>query len=30
MTDLNKIKDNVIYKLIVDDVLKESYNWDEM
>ena len=30
MTDLNKIKVNVIYKLIVDDVLKESYNWDEM
>ncbi len=30
MTDLNKIKDNVIYKLIVDDVLKVSYNWDEM
>ena len=30
MTDLNKIKDNVIYKLIVDEVLKESYNWEEM
>jgi hypothetical protein len=30
MTDLNKIKDNVIYKLIVDEVLKVSYNWEEM
>ncbi len=30
MNDLNKIKDNVIYKLIVDEVLKTSYNWDEM
>jgi hypothetical protein len=30
MTDLNKIKDNVIYKLIVDEVLKTSYNWEEM
>jgi hypothetical protein len=30
MTDLNKIKDNVIYKLIVDEVLKASYNWEEM
>jgi hypothetical protein len=30
MSDLNKIKDNVIYKLIVDEVLKTSYNWEEM
>ena len=30
MNDLNKIKDNVIYKLIVDEVLKTPYNWDEM
>lgn len=29
MTDIN-IKENIIYKLIVDDCLKEEYNWNEM
>lgn len=30
MTDLNELKNNTIYKLIVENVLKERYNWDEM
>jgi len=29
MSDIN-IKDNIIYKLIVEDNLKEKYNWNEM
>ena len=29
MSDIN-IKENIIYKLIVEDNLKEKYNWNEM
>jgi hypothetical protein len=30
MSDSNDIKKNIIYKLIVDDILKEKYDWKEM
>ena len=30
MSEFDKLKDNIIYKLIVLDVLKEKYNWKEM
>lgn len=30
MSDSNDIKNNIIYKLIVDDILKEKYDWKEM
>ena len=30
MMEIDKLKDNIIYKLIILDVLKEKYNWNEM
>ena len=30
MLESDDLKDNIIYKLIVLDVLKEKYNWNEM
>jgi hypothetical protein len=30
MSDSNEIKNNIIYKLIVDDILREKYDWKEM
>ena len=30
MSDSNDIKNNIVYKLIVDDILKEKYDWKEM
>lgn len=30
MSEIDDLKDNIIYKLIVLDVLKEKYNWNEM
>jgi hypothetical protein len=30
MSEKEEIKDNIIYKLIVLDVLKEKYNWNEL
>ena len=30
MSESDDLKDNIIYKLIVLDVLKEKYNWNEM
>lgn len=30
MMEIDKLKDNIIYKLIISDVLKEKYNWIEM
>ena len=30
MSQTEELKDNIIYKLLVLDVLKEKYNWNEM
>ena len=30
MSCIEKLKNNIIYKLIVEDILKENYNWKEM
>lgn len=30
MSELDDLNCNIIYKLIVTNVLKEKYNWDEM
>jgi hypothetical protein len=30
MSEIDDLKDNIIYKLIVLDVLKEKYNWNEV
>ena len=30
MSDLNKEEDNIVYKLIVLDIVKDKYNWNEM
>ena len=30
MSESENLKDNIIYKLIVLDVLKEKYKWNEM
>ena len=30
MMEIDNLKDNIIYKLIISDVLKEKYNWIEM
>ncbi len=30
MSEIDELKDNIVYKLIVLDVLKEKYNWSEM
>ena len=30
MSCKEKLKNNIIYKLIVEDFLKENYNWKEM
>ena len=30
MSDVNVEKDNIIYKLIVLDIVKNKYNWKEM
>ena len=30
MSESEELKDNIIYKLLVLDVLKEKYNWNEM
>ena len=30
MSEIEDLKDNIIYKLIVLDVLKDKYNWNEM
>lgn len=30
MSKIDELKDNIVYKLIVLDVLKEKYNWSEM
>ena len=30
MSEIDDLKDNIIYKLIVLDVLKEKYNWKEV
>ena len=30
MSESDDLKDNIIYKLIVLDVLKEKYNWNEV
>lgn len=30
MSELDDIKNNIIYKLIIKNDLKEKYNWDEM
>ena len=30
MSQTEELKDNIIYKLLVLDVLKEKYNWNEL
>lgn len=30
MTDLNELENNIVYKLIVVNNLKEKYDWNEM
>lgn len=30
MSDLKKVEDNIVYKLIVLDIVKDKYNWNEM
>ncbi len=30
MSEINELKNNIIYKLIVLDNLKEKYDWKEM
>jgi len=30
MSDSNIVKDNKIYKLIVLDIIRDKYNWNEM
>ena len=30
MSDLKKVEDNIVYKLIVLDFVKDKYNWNEM
>ena len=30
MSDLNQVEDNIVYKLIVLDIVKDKYNWNEM
>lgn len=30
MVDSNELKNNTVYKLIVENNLKSNYNWDEM
>ena len=30
MTDLNELQNNIVYKLIVVNNLKEKYDWNEM
>ena len=30
MSCIEKLKNNIIYELIVEDILKENYNWKEM
>ena len=30
MTDSNELENNIVYKLIVSDDLKEKYNWKEL
>lgn len=30
MSETEELKDNIIYKLLVLDVLKEKYNWNEL
>lgn len=30
MSDSNELKNNIVYKLIVENFLKENYNWNEM
>jgi hypothetical protein len=30
MSDVNIEKDNIIYKLVVLDIVKNKYNWKEM
>ena len=30
MSDLTKVEDNIVYKLIVLDFVKDKYNWSEM
>ena len=30
MSCIEKLKNNIIYKLIVEDNLKDNYNWKEM
>ena len=30
MSEVNQLESNIIYKLIVINILKERYNWKEM
>ena len=30
MSDLNQVEDNIVYKLIVLDIVKDKYDWNEM
>lgn len=30
MSDSNDVTSNIVYKLIVDDILKEKYDWKEV
>jgi hypothetical protein len=30
MSAQEKLEENIIYKLLVIDIIKEKYNWDEM
>ena len=30
MSDSTELKNNIVYKLIVENFLKENYNWNEM
>ena len=30
MSDLTKVEDNIVYKLIVLDFVKDKYDWNEM
>jgi hypothetical protein len=30
MSDLKKVEDNIVYKLIVLDFVKDKYDWNEM
>ena len=30
MVDSNELKNNTVYKLIVENNLKSNYNWDEV